>query len=144
MSRQPQARVPRLRRLNTAAVIATAAAIAGLPLRVHNSLAGTPRRQPAAAPAATAGKVVNGRRLFMRYYCYSCHGTDGQGGIGARLKAPALPPFEAFRSFLRNPAGRMPPYRTSAVSDAELVDIYAYLKSIPAPASAKSIPLLIQ
>jgi hypothetical protein len=38
----------------------------------------------------------------------------------------------------------MPAYRSSAIPDAELVEIYAYLKSIPAPAEARSIPSLSQ
>ena len=36
----------------------------------------------------------------------------------------------------------MPPYTSKAVSDQELADIYAFLESIPAPPSAKSIPML--
>ncbi len=137
MSTQPQARVPHLHPLMAAAAIVAAAMVVGLPLRAQSPAAATP------APA-TAGKAANGRSLFMTYLCYSCHGSDGQGGAGARLKAPDLPPFDAFRIYVRKPAGRMPSYRSSALSDAQLVDIYAYLTSVPAPASAKSISLLNQ
>ncbi|MGH8149274.1 MAG: c-type cytochrome [Steroidobacteraceae bacterium] len=131
----------------TATAFAAAALAVGLPLQAQSQV--RPQSESKAllreAPAAAAAaKVASGRRLFTRYSCYSCHGSDGQGGIGARLKAPDLPPFGAFRSYLRKPAGRMPPYRSSAISDAQLADIYAYLQSIPAPPSAKSIALLNQ
>jgi hypothetical protein len=36
----------------------------------------------------------------------------------------------------------MPPYTNKVISDQELADIYAFLKSIPATPSAKTIPLL--
>jgi cytochrome c1 len=36
----------------------------------------------------------------------------------------------------------MPPYTEKTVSDQELADIYAYLKSLPEPPKAKDIPLL--
>lgn len=129
-----------------AAALAAAALMTGPPLHAQSRTAAQrPSEAPLTqAPAAAAAKVASGRRLFMRYSCYSCHGSDGQGGVGARLKAPDLPPFGAFRRYLRKPTGRMPPYRSSAISDAQLADIYAYLQSIPAPPSAKSIALLNQ
>jgi hypothetical protein len=36
----------------------------------------------------------------------------------------------------------MPPYTQKVVSDAELVDIYAFLQSLPQPTDPKNIPLL--
>lgn len=38
----------------------------------------------------------------------------------------------------------MPPYTSKTVSDAQLADIYAFLKAIPRPRDAKEIPLLNQ
>jgi mono/diheme cytochrome c family protein len=38
----------------------------------------------------------------------------------------------------------MPPYTTKVVSDQDLADIYTYLKSLPPPPPASSIPLLNQ
>jgi len=102
------------------------------------------QQQPSAAAAVPARNIESGQHLFTKYYCYSCHGSDGQGGAGVTLIGPNLPAFNVFRSYLRKPAGSMPPYRSSAISDTELVDIYAYLKSIPAPTRANSIPLLNQ
>ena len=131
-----------LHRVKIVAVLA-ALGFAGFVARAQNAERRT--RQPQAASAvAPAGNAQNGRQLYTKYLCYSCHGTDGQGGAGARLMGSNLPPFEAFRAYVRKPAGNMPPYRTTAIPDSELIDIYAYLKSIPPPAQAKSIPLLNQ
>ena len=90
--------------------------------------------------AANAQNVQNGKVLFIKQGCARCHGTEGQGGAGARIgsKPPAT---AALIQYVRNPAGTMPPYRNQ-VTDAELTDIRAYLASIPAPPPVKDIPLL--
>ena len=91
------------------------------------------------------GDVDNGKRLFERNGCYQCHGHVGQGGTaGARLAQTRLP-LVAFTAFVRNPpSGGMPPFRAKVMSDQELADVYAYIKSIPEPKPAKDIPLLNQ
>jgi hypothetical protein len=38
----------------------------------------------------------------------------------------------------------MPPYTLKVLSDAELADIYAFLRSIPPPRGEKDIPSLNQ
>ena len=86
----------------------------------------------------------NGKKLFTKYGCYECHGTQGQGTTaGARL-APKPIALAALIAYVRRPAGQMPPYTAKVVSDAELADIRAYLASIPDPPPAKNIPLLNQ
>jgi len=92
-----------------------------------------------------AGNVENGKRLFERNACYQCHGHQGQGGLaGARLAQTRLP-LAAFTAYVRNPApGGMPPFRPKVMSDQELADVYAYIKTFPEPKPAKDIPLLSQ
>ncbi|MCU1339499.1 MAG: cytochrome c, mono- and diheme variant family [Bryobacterales bacterium] len=88
--------------------------------------------------------AANGKKLFSKYGCYECHGTQGQGTTaGARL-APKPIALPALIAYVRRPSGQMPPYTGKVVSDAELSDIRAYLASIPEPTPAKSIPLLNQ
>lgn len=89
------------------------------------------------------GDVANGNRLFEKDGCYQCHGHVGQGGLaGARLAQTKLP-LVAFTAFIRNPpSGGMPPFRAKVLSDQELADIYAYIKTFPEPKPAKDIPLL--
>src|SRR5262245_3409722 len=95
-------------------------------------------------PAVPEGNAENGKRLFSAYYCYACHGTMGQGTTAGARIAPRPIAFAAFEKYLRQPTGQMPPYRATVVTDRELGDIYAYLRSIPASTPAKSIPLLNQ
>ena len=96
-----------------------------------------------AHPAAAQGNAENGKRLFVKNGCYQCHGYAGQGGsAGARL-APRPIPVVALIAFVRHPPdGDMPIYTAKVMSDAELTDVWAYLKSIPASPAAKDIPLL--
>jgi ubiquinol-cytochrome c reductase cytochrome c subunit len=106
-----------------------------------------------AQATAPVGNAENGRAIFMKARCFSCHGTVGQGGPGGRL-APKPVAFPAFRTFVRqgkvnSPAANrnwsgMPPFSAKFISDTELADIYAYLASIPEPPAPANIPLLSQ
>ena len=113
------------------------------------ALAGVPQAF-GQTPAAKAGNVENGEKLFAADGCYQCHGRQGQGGssapvgsYGPRL-APARLPLEAVRAYVRHPSGGMPPYTSKVLSDSEINDIYLFLKSIAAPPAVKDIPLLNQ
>ena len=99
----------------------------------------------AAIAQTKPGDTTNGKRLFERNGCYQCHGWVGQGGTaGARLAQTRLP-LIAFTAYVRNPAsGGMPPFRAKVMSDQELADVYAYIKTFPEPKAAKDIPLLNQ
>jgi mono/diheme cytochrome c family protein len=90
--------------------------------------------------AQNAGNPENGKQVFIKNGCARCHGTQGQGGAGARL-APNPPAAAALIKYVRNPSGSMPPY-TNQVTDAELTDVRAYLATVPAPPPVKDIPLL--
>ena len=89
------------------------------------------------------GDAERGRAIFERNACYQCHGHIGQGGIaGARLMQTKLSQA-GFIGFVRNPPpSSMPQFRAKIMSDQELADVYAYIKSIPPPKAAKDIPLL--
>ena len=88
------------------------------------------------------GNAENGKRLFSAYGCYECHGLAGQGGRSGPRIAPRPIALQALIIYVRHPAGDMPPYTNKVISDSQLADIHAYLRTIPAPAAAKSIPLL--
>lgn len=92
---------------------------------------------PAAAPA---GNAQNGKELYLKYSCYACHGYDGHGGAGTRL-VPMRMTADRFTAYVHNPR-QMPPYTTKVLSDAQLADIWAYVKSMPESPAAKDIPLL--
>jgi mono/diheme cytochrome c family protein len=99
-------------------------------------------RQGSDAPPA--GNAQNGKKLFSADGCYECHGLQGQGAAqtgAARIGPPQLS-FEAFQNYVRKPSVQMPPYSSKAISEQDLADIYAFLKSIPMPPKGKDIPLL--
>jgi ubiquinol-cytochrome c reductase cytochrome c subunit len=96
--------------------------------------------QPAAAPA---GDAEAGKKLYVSYGCYQCHGYEAQGAsaTGPRL-GPRPIAFAAFSRYVRQPTGQMPPYTVKVVSDADLANIYAFVQSRPAPPPVQSIPIL--
>ena len=91
--------------------------------------------------AAPAGNAENGKRIYSNYGCYQCHGYAAHGGGGPRL-APNPISFAAFARYVRHPRGQMPPYTSKVVSDSELADIHAFLRTLPQPPAVKDIPLL--
>src|SRR5262245_16708890 len=97
----------------------------------------------APAPATPKGDAANGKKMFVSYGCYQCHGYEGQGSsaTGPRI-APRPLPFAAFSRYVRRPAGQMPLYTAKVLSDTDLAHIYAYLQSRPMPKAVDSIPLL--
>ena len=94
------------------------------------------------AAVQPAGNAENGKRLYTATACYACHGYVGQGGsAGPRLGPPAIA-FPAFISALRHPRAEMPPYTAKVLSDAQVADIYAHVKTFPEPPDVNTIPLL--
>ena len=93
-------------------------------------------------PDSAAGNVDAGKRLFTRHTCYFCHGTEGQGGIAGARVAAVPRNAESFIRYVRRPSGQMPAYTEAILSDRELTDIFAYLRSLPQAKAVKDIPLL--
>ena len=93
---------------------------------------------------ALAASAEKGKAAFMKFGCWQCHGTVGQGGVTSQGKmlAPDPLPYETFTAFVRSTNRAMPPYGEAVLSNEDLADIYAYLQSIPASTNYKSIPLL--
>jgi mono/diheme cytochrome c family protein len=87
-----------------------------------------------------APEAARGKELYVKYSCYACHSFDGHGGAGARL-VPMKLLLPVFIAYVRAPRA-MPAYREKTMSNAELADVWAYLKTIPESPPAKSIPLL--
>jgi len=93
---------------------------------------------------ALAASVEKGKATFVQHGCWQCHGFNGQGGVAGKTLAPDPIAEEAFTAFVRGTNRTMPPYSEAILSNGDLADIYAYLKSIPKPADYKSVPLLNQ
>ena len=97
--------------------------------------------QPAASLAPPTGNAQRGKTLFeTSLRCYACHGFDGQTG------SPRLVPMaraeDVFLAYIRKPATQgMPSF--VAIPEADLRDVYAYIRSIPQAApNADSVPLI--
>jgi len=96
-----------------------------------------------ATAAAPAGNAEDGKKLFVSYGCYQCHGREAQGSdaTGPRL-GPRPIAFTAFSRYVRRPTGQMPPYTSKVVSDTDLANIYAFVQTRTPPQAVQGIPLL--
>jgi len=97
------------------------------------------------AQDAPAGNVTNGKTVFLRDGCFTCHGRSGQGGAysgPAPILAHTALPFDGFKGQIRNPVNDMPAYSDAVLSDKEIADIYAFVESLPGAGSPKDYPIL--
>jgi ubiquinol-cytochrome c reductase cytochrome c subunit len=88
------------------------------------------------------GSIEKGKDAYFKNGCWGCHGFVGQGGVAGPKLAPEPKPIEYIQAFVRYTKGTMPPYSEKILSNQELADIHAYLRSIPKGPDYKSIPLL--
>jgi ubiquinol-cytochrome c reductase cytochrome c subunit len=94
-----------------------------------------------AVPELRAQNLDNGKRLYLRNGCWECHNYNGSGGRqGVRLSQIKLT-AQGFVNYVRKPR-QMPPYSAKIMSDQELLDVYAYIKSFPEPPALSSVPIL--
>ena len=97
------------------------------------------------AQDAPAGDAANGKRVYLAVGCMYCHGRAGQGGA---LNYPAPPlaktelPFDGFKGVLRQSLRDMPAYTDAVLADKDVVDIYAFLQTLPGRRPAKDIAIL--
>src|ERR1700740_58432 len=97
------------------------------------------------AQDAPHGDAANGKRLYLADGCFTCHGRAGQGGAyngpAPRLAQTAMP-FDGFKGQVRNPVNDMPAFSDANLSDKDIADIFAFVRSLPGPRSAKDIAIL--
>ena len=121
------------------------AATAGVLILEHSSAVAQERAaESALEPTAPAGNVDSGKKLFVSAGCALCHNGEGQGGgPGPRLAPnPNMLAFKVFVQRVREPINAMPPYTAKVLSDQQVADIYAFLRTVPKPPDASTIPLL--
>jgi len=101
----------------------------------------------ARSQALPAGDAAAGKRTYLAVGCFLCHGRSGQGGA---YNGPAPPlaqtelPAEAVLAYVREPGGDMPPYVESQLSNQDVANIYAFLRSLPGRRAVREVPLLDQ
>jgi putative heme-binding domain-containing protein len=113
-------------------VISALAAGAGSQSPSHKANSDTPGSPAAKAAPAPAPDQARGKRLFEGQ-CGRCHGMQGGGGTGANLRRPKLqraPDDASLFDLIRNgiPESGMP--YTWAMSDNEVRDVIAYVRSL--------------
>ncbi len=102
--------------------------------------AGSPAGSPTASQAAPS--AVRGRQLFLNVGCVHCHGTQGQGTTAGTRLAPDPLPAEGIAAFIRSTNTQMPAYSAKLLSDGDVADIAAFLRTIPPAKSPDQIPAL--
>ena len=98
-----------------------------------------------AQDAPPPGDAANGKRVYLADGCFTCHGRVGQGGAynsPAPILANTALPFDGFKGQIRNPVNDMPAFSNANLSDKDIADIYAFVRSLPGPRSAKDIAIL--
>ena len=114
-------------------------------IAVAGPLAAGTGQQAGPAPQqqnAPAGNAANGRKFFVSFGCYQCHGYEAQGGSAGPRLAPRPIAYAQLMKYVRHPTGEMPPFTEKIVKDTELTDIYAFLRAQPVPPDVDKIPLL--
>lgn len=85
-----------------------------------------------------SGAEGRGKQLYFANGCYGCHGFNGQTGRAPRLVgSPILANAQTFVAFLRLradarpllPSTSMPSFPASALSDADALELYAYVRT---------------
>ena len=120
-------------------------ALCGVCLLVATSVVA--EQAPAASRAAAETDAKRGQQLWMTYSCYACHGYSANGGNGPKLsQGGRFNNATALTTYVRNPTrpNIMPSYSGKVLSDVEIADIFAFLKSVPPSPSARDIPLLAE
>jgi mono/diheme cytochrome c family protein len=115
------------------------------PMKLTFSLAAAALLVSGAAFAVEApkGDAAKGKEIFSKVGCYQCHGFQGQGGReGPRIADPVPLAWPAFLSWVRTTSGDMPPFTEKVLPEQDLVDIYAYIQSVPKAPDFKDIPIL--
>lgn len=82
----------------------------------------------AAAPS-TQGDAKAGAQAWAAKPCAGCHGANAEGGAGPKLAGTSLP-FDTVKNTVRNGrGGEMPKFSADQVSDTDIANIYAWLKT---------------
>ena len=80
---------------------------------------------------------LRGKQLYYRHGCYGCHGFNGETGERRLVGSPIVERPDTFVAFLRLrgdlmpllPSTRMPSFPASTLSDADALDLQAYVRS---------------
>jgi mono/diheme cytochrome c family protein len=108
--------------LGSVLVMTAAAAPAAPPMRIYHPPAGFP----------SLGPIGDGRRAWLEYNCYGCHGDNASGGMGPNIQGAEA--GDVTEAVLHGDAkeGGMRSFK-GIVTAKQVKTIVAYLKSIGTP-----------
>jgi mono/diheme cytochrome c family protein len=108
-----------------------------------------PTSLPAAPPVSvppSAGDVSAGQAKFLTT-CFGCH-PNGNAGIGPALHGTAFasryPDDAAITGLVRGGRGGMPAFGSDKLSDADMTNVIAYVRSLPAAPPAAAVVVVPQ
>jgi cytochrome c oxidase cbb3-type subunit III len=119
-----------------------AAALVASPLDAQSTGGSAPAQQDQQAQdpklknpfEVNEANVAEGRRLYMRFNCYGCHGTQGGGGMGpslisGRWRYGTGTDVDLFKSITEGRPNGMPPFG-AAIKEEERWKIITYIRSL--------------
>lgn len=95
----------------------------------------TDQRTSQATPL-TKGDATKGNGIYAKSACAQCHGNDAQGTSAGPQLVQKLRPVTDFVAYVRKPTGAMPAQGASVISDADLLDVHAFLQTRASSAPA--------
>lgn len=99
-------------------------------LAACSSPSSAPAPAATAAPAATtAGDPAAGQKVWASQPCSGCHGANAEGGSAPKLAATARS-YDRVLAQVRKGGGPMPAFPADQISDQDVQNLYAWLKSL--------------
>ena len=94
------------------------------------AVAASEQTEPRASQATPLpkGDASKGNAIYAKSACAQCHGNEAQGTSAGPQLVQKLRPFGDFVAYVRKPTGTMPAQDVSVISDADLIDVYAFLQ----------------
>ena len=104
-----------------------------LPLTIDNVTVIVPTSEPTPTPGLYLASASQGEALYGPQ-CAVCHGTGGSGGFAPELNTAGFQQEyaqdEDLISILRNGSGSMPAFGPTRLTDEDVSDLVAYMRSL--------------
>jgi mono/diheme cytochrome c family protein len=97
---------------------------------LENAVERTPR-------AVAAAAETDGKKIYFKYSCQSCHGETGRGLCDLRRNRQTYPDDAVMISFIRSPASTVPgakmPAWQGVIEEAEYAPLVQYVRTLSVP-----------
>jgi mono/diheme cytochrome c family protein len=88
--------------------------------------------------APVTAEAPDGKKVYFKYSCQSCHGENGVGLCDLTKNAQTKPDDQALTAFIKNPAATVPgakmPSWEGVIEEAEYPALVAYVRTLSVPA----------